>query len=94
MVHPFKPKAPASVPNNYVVSSKGDFTAMLDEIAGLALTEHRTDIACNGMPNIGMAFVQCDADFAEKIKQLPHVNMVESARHQVPMDKPAPSPRP
>ncbi len=94
MVHPFKPKAPAAAPNSYVVSSKGDFNAMLEEIAGLALQEHKTDISCNGMPNIGTAFVQCDADFAEKMKQLPHVNLVEPARYQMPGGKIAPSPRP
>ena len=92
MVHPFNPKTPMTVPNSYVVTAKGDFTALLDEVAGLAAREGNFDIKCDGRPDINTLFIKCDSDFAEKLKELPHVGCVESARRIIYMNKPAPGP--
>lgn len=92
MVHPFNPKTSLSVPNSYVVSAKGDFMAMMNEIAKLAADEGQFDIKFDGRPDINAAFISCDSDFADKLKDLPHVDVVESARRILPVSKAAPRP--
>lgn len=92
MVHPFNLKSPMSDSNSYVVSAKGDFMTMLEEIAGLAARECKFDVKCDGRPDINTAFIKCDSDFAEKMKELPHVDVVESARRTVNVNKAAPRP--
>lgn len=86
--HPHR--GPSVVPNSYILTSKdgANFADMIREINDLINKEGRQkDVALvNQMPAIGVAVLNADAAFAEKIKKLPSVGSVEP-EHNVHIQK-------
>lgn len=78
---PKRPRGPATEPKSYIVSVAADanFNDMVSEIDALIKREGRgNDVSwANKMVNIGVGVLNCDDDFAAKVKNLPYVGAVE-----------------
>lgn len=88
---PGKPRGPSTVPNSYILTTAADasFNDMVKEVDALIKKEGREkDVQWgNKMANIGVANLHCDAEFAAKVKTLPHVGSVEQEHRLYPAKK-------
>lgn len=87
---PGQPRGPATVPNSFIVSVAADanFNDMVSEIDALIKKEGREkDVTWgNKMASIGVGVLNCDDDFAAKVKKLPYVGAIEP-NHRVYIQK-------
>lgn len=78
---PGRRKGPTTVPNSYILTTAADasFFDMVREVEALIKREGREgDVQFkNKMTAIGVAVLQCDDAFAEKVKGLPLVGSIE-----------------
>jgi hypothetical protein len=78
---PGKRKGPSVVKDSYILTTAADasFFDMVKEVEGLIKKEGKEGEfqIKNKMTAIGLVFIHCDADFAEKLKHLPYVGSVE-----------------
>ncbi len=85
------------MPNRFIVLAKNsaNIDELVEQIEALAKSEKRPDVKIlDAMAVVGIAVVQCDAGFAQKIKQLPAVDAIDEDRLAAPqiMKKPPKGP--
>lgn len=81
------------MPNRFIVLAKStsNIDELVEQIEALAKAEKRPDVkVLDAMPVVGVAVVQCDEGFAEKMKHLPAVDAIDEDRLAAPAFKKAP----